>query len=176
MTIIAISLAAAGLAVLFLGHRFYWLFVTVIGFGAGVLFAPQLLPGQSDMIHLIMSLGCGFIGAMLTLVLRKAAAGIAAFGLGAYFAFWILEFFGIYFNRHQLEWWIAFVVGGACAAILVFATFDYGLIFAASVGGSVMIVEAVRGPLALSPASTILTFSVLLVIGLVAQTFLYKQA
>ena len=39
-----------------------------------------------------------------------------------------------------------------------------------------MITEAVRGPLALSPASTILTFSVLLVIGLVAQTFLYKQA
>ena len=176
MTIIAISVVVAGLVALFLGHRLYWLFVTVIGFGAGVLFAPQLLPGQSNVIHLMASLACGFVGTMLTLVLRKTAAGIAAFGLGAYFAFWILEFFRIFLNRHQLEWWIAFVVGGACLAILVFAAFDYGLIFAASVAGSMMITEAVRGPLALSPASTILTFSVLLVIGLVAQTFLYKQA
>jgi hypothetical protein len=170
-------LLLAGLAALLLGRRLYWMFVAVVGFGAGVVLAPQFIGADSEMVILLAALAGGFIGAMLALVLQQVAVAIAGFAVGSYLAFWILGLFGIHLNSATdgMQWWLVFVIGGAIGAVLVFAIFEYALIFLSSIAGSALIVEAIRQTLAFGSSSELLVFLVLLIVGIVVQTVMLRR-
>ena len=170
-------LLLAGLAALFLGRRLYWMFVAVVGFGAGVVLAPRFVGADSELVILVAALAGGFIGAMLALVLQQMAVAIAGFALGSYTAFWILGLFGIHVNSATdgMQWWLVFVIGGAVGAVLVFAMFNYALIFLSSIAGSTLISEAIRQPFLLDSSSALLVFLVLLIIGVVVQTVMLRR-
>ena len=177
VTITTVVLLLAGLAALFLGRRLYWLFVAIVGFGVGMVLAPQLLGTQSELILLIAAFAGGFIGAMLALVLQEVAVAIAGFAVGSYFVFWILEVLGIYVSSgvHDMKWWLIFIMGGAIGTVLVVAALDYALIFLSSVAGAILIVESLKQPLSLSPSVVLFVFLVWLVVGVVVQTVAYRQ-
>jgi len=177
VTITTVVLLVAGLAALFLGRRLFWLFVAIVGFGAGMVVAPQFLGTQSELILLISAFAGGFIGTMLALVLQEVAVAIAGFAVGSYFAFWILEVLGIYLSSavHDMKWWLIFIIGGAIGAVLVLAIFDYALIFLSSSTGATLIVESLKQPLSLSPSVVLFFFLVLLLVGVVVQTVAFKK-
>ena len=68
-----LTFIAAGVLLLFLGRKLFWLFVAVVGFLIGMTFAPELLPNQPDSVILTISLIVGLLGALLAALLRKAA-------------------------------------------------------------------------------------------------------
>ena len=178
VTITTVVLLVAGLAALFLGRRLFWLFVAIVGFGAGMVFAPQLLGTQSELILLLAAFAGGFIGAMLAFVLQEVAVAIAGLAVGSYFAFWILEVLGIYSRSavHDMKWWLILIIGGAIGAVLVLAIFDYGLVFLSSSAGATLIVESLKQPLSLSPSVVLFLFLILLLVGVVVQTVAYKKS
>lgn len=171
-------LLVAGLAVLFLGRKLFWLFVVVTGFGAGWVLAPALLPGQSEIIHLLAALAGGFVGAMLALVLQRNAVALAGCALGCYFIFWLLEITGSQFHAppFSMQWWTLLIVGGGLGAIPVFVLYDFALIVLSSLAGVILIVEALRLPAFPVQSSAVIPVGlVLLVAGIVIQTILFKQ-
>ena len=177
VTITTVVLVVAGLASLFLGRRLFWLFVAIVGFGVGMVLAPQFLGMQSELILLIAAFAGGFIGAMLALALQEVAVAIAGFAVGSYFAFWILEVLGIYMSGavRDSKWWLIFIIGGAIGAVLVLALFDYALIFLSSSAGALLIVESLKQPLSLSLSVVLFLFLVLLLVGVVVQTVAFKK-
>ena len=67
---------AAGILLLFLGRKLFWLFVAVVGFLLGLTYAPQLLSNQPQSVILTISLITGLLGALLAALLQKLAVGL----------------------------------------------------------------------------------------------------
>ena len=55
----------AGIALLVLGRKLFWLFVGVVGFVAGAALATQLFEIQPDWLVIVFALGAGLLGALL---------------------------------------------------------------------------------------------------------------
>lgn len=53
---------AAGILLLFLGRKLFWLFVALVGFLVGLTYIPQILPGQTETVILTVSLIAGLLG------------------------------------------------------------------------------------------------------------------
>ena len=73
----------AGLALLTLGRRLFWLFVGLVGFAVGVALAAQFVQGPEWQV-LVIALAAGLVGILFALVLQQAALALAGFIAGAY--------------------------------------------------------------------------------------------
>lgn len=164
----------AGLALLTLGRRLFWLFVAIIGFGFGFLLADRLFPRQGEIIQLVIALIFGVVGALLAVFLQKVAIYIAGFIAGGSILVNLLEILGI--QRGPGDTFlliIMFVIGGIVGAILVMLIFDWALIILSSLAGAGLVVRGevpiLQGALPSEPAVDTVVFLVLLIAGIVIQ-------
>jgi len=165
MTIIPILL---GVALLFLGRKLFWLFVAVVGFVVGTSLASQFLQGQSETFILIIGLLGGVIGALLAIFMQRLAVAAAGFVAGGYLMVTVLGWLGM---GSQGVTWLPFLIGGAIGALLVAVMFDWALIFLSSLVGAELVVNG----LGARPSISLLLLVVLLVVGMVVQSRLWRK-
>jgi len=165
MTIIPILL---GVALLFLGRKLFWLFVAVVGFVVGTGLASQFLQGQSEQFILVIGLLGGVIGALLAIFLQRLAVAAAGFVAGGYLMVTVLGWLGM---GSQGVTWLPFLIGGVIGALLVAMMFDWALIFLSSLVGAELVVNG----LGARPSISLLLLVVLLLVGMVVQSRLWRK-
>ena len=152
----------AGVCVLFLGRRLFWLFVGAVGFVLGMDAAALLLRGMPHAEVLLIALVGGLVGALLAVALEELMIGIAGFMTGAYLAAQILVAVMPYPGRNI---WLAMLAGGIVGMLLLLALFDWALITLSSVMGAGFIVQALPG----TGGLTSLVFLALVITGMTVQ-------
>jgi hypothetical protein len=152
----------AGIALLALGRKLFWLFVGVAGFVLGFSLATQFFRGQPDWIVLVIALVAGLVGVLLALFLQRFAVGVAGFIAGGYILINLLNALG--WQTGQFAW-LPFVIGGIIGAVLVLILFDWALIILSSLTGATLIAQAIH----FGPLITALAFIVLIILGVVIQ-------
>lgn len=152
----------AGALLLLAGRRLFWLFVGLVGFFAGLRFAPAFLSGQPDWMQWLVAALFGLGGLFLAIVLQRLAVALAGFLVGGFFA---ADLFGIDFPPAGLTELLVFLVGGIIAAALALWLFEGTLIFLSSLVGAGLIVDA----LDVSPGRSNLALIGLTVLGIAIQ-------
>ncbi|HYF36886.1 MAG TPA: hypothetical protein VD994_16435, partial [Prosthecobacter sp.] len=66
-----------GLLLVFFGRNLFWIFVAGMGFLAGLQLAPTLVPNQPGWIILLIGIGLGLVGALLSIFLQRLAVALA---------------------------------------------------------------------------------------------------
>jgi len=95
-----------GVALLFFGRKLFWLFVAAIGFAAGVEIASQVTHNPSPIFVLVIALGVGVLGAILSIVIQKFAIAAAGFIAGGRLAIALSAAF--YVNHAEYSLFIFF--------------------------------------------------------------------
>lgn len=155
-------LIVAGSLLLLLGRKLFWLFVAIVGFLVGMIFFPQLLPGQDEQVILTVSLIAGLLGALLSVLLQKFAIGLAGLLAGGYIAYYLLQTVTINMGSYQ---WLAIIAGALLGAVLAGSMVDWALILITSASGSVVITQNLPVTMPLSGVILLLFF----IAGIVAQ-------
>lgn len=154
--------ALIGIALLFFGRKVFWLFVAGAGFVAGMSLASRLLRGP-EWVAILIGIGAGFLAALLAVIVKRFAIGLAGFLVGGYLALQLLA------PAVRLEgaWlpWLVFGVGGLAGLILVSAILDWALVALSSLAGASLLTEA----LDLQNALGLLAFIVLAAFGAAFQ-------
>jgi hypothetical protein len=153
---------AAGVLLLFLGRKLFWLFVAVVGFLVGMTYAPQILSNQPQSVILIISLLAGLLGALLAALLQKLAVGLAGFVAGAYISFYLLQNVAVNFGQYQ---WMAILAGAIIGALLAGSMFDWALVLITSAAGAAVISQGFNLQMPISAIALIVLF----VSGLIVQ-------
>lgn len=135
--------ALAGAALLLFGRRLFWLFVAALGFAIGLELAPYLSHNPPLWLSLLLSLGLGFLGALLALILQKLAIGIAGFLVGGRVALAVAAALLVNHAHYSI---ITFVIGGILGALLLIALFDWALIIFSSIEGAHLIAGTTHLP------------------------------
>ena len=133
-------LIGAGVLLLLMGRKLFWISVAVLGFLVGMTYAPRLFPNQSQSVILIISLIVGFLGALITSMLQRFAVGISGFAAGAYIINYLLQ--NVTVNAGQYQWMLI-LAGGIIGAILAGSMFDWALILLSAATGATLITQGV---------------------------------
>lgn len=162
----------AGIALLGLGRRLFWLFVGVAGFVAGLQLAADALQGQEDWILLVVALVAGVIGAALAVVLQQIAIRVGGFLLGGYLVFVSLTQFGLVTDLESIWLWAGVIVGAVAGMLMVAVLFELALIGLSALGGAALIVQVIGDNL--EPLYKALIFVALVVVGVVVQAQMWQ--
>ncbi len=156
-----VYIVAGGLLLIF-GRKLFWLFVAIVGFLIGMMYIPELLPGQPDQVILTISLIAGLLGALLSVLLQKLAVGLAGFAAGAYISYYLLQHLTLNVGDFQ---WLAILAGALIGAVLAGSMYDWALILITSASGAVAIAQHL--PISM-PISAVIVIG-LFIAGIVAQ-------
>jgi len=158
-----------GIPLLLWGRRLFWLFIGALGFLAGLYFASTFIHNTSGWTPLLIALSVGVIGALLGIMVQKAAVWVAGFLAGGYVLVTLLKLFAPGAEAYIL---IAFIAGGLIGAMLMVVMFEGALIILSSLTGAVLITQS----LPFNNVVSIIFFVVLLLIGAFIQFKQKKQA
>ena len=156
----------AGIGLLIMGRRLFWLFVGLIGFIWGMHLASHFFSGQPGWMVVAIALMAGILGALFALLLQRLAVGLAGFLAGAYIVVSLLHVTG-WGTRMD---WLLFLIGGIIGTILIMVLFDWALIILSSLVGAGL----VTGTFHVDYSVKTLLFIVLLAVGIVIQSGLMK--
>lgn len=160
--------AIAGILILLLGRRLFWLFVGVLGFLWGMNLATQYLAGQPDWTIIVIGLLAGLIGALLAIVFQRIGVAIGGFFAGSYLANYLMVLLGVDLGQFQA---IVAILAGILGAIILFLLFDWALIVISSLIGASMIT-----PLVTTDAQVqMILFAGLVVVGILVQAGLMAR-
>ncbi len=157
-----------GAVVLVLGRQLFWLFVAFAGFLTGLHFATRVVAGLPGWAVLAGALSAAVIGAVLAVVLKKAAVAIAGFFIGGYLMVELLRVTNITAGPYG---WVAYLVGGIVGALLVLALFDWALIILSSLSGAALIAQS----LPVERVSSTFVMLGLAVAGVIVQAALMRR-
>lgn len=152
----------AGIALLIMGRKLFWLFAAVIGFLFGMTIAQQFLPGQSQTVILIVAMIIGGLGAVLAILVQKIAIGLMGFIAGGYLVYLLIP--ALPFNLGSFLW-LAVIVGGIIGAVLASTMFDWALVILSSAIGASVIANHLTLP---QPFPTVILIA-LFIAGVVIQ-------
>ena len=155
----------AGIVLLVIGRRLFWLFVGLIGFVAGTHIATRFFPGQPEWMILAIALTAGVLGALIALFLQWLAIGLAGFSAGAYIVASLLHVSGW---KTSGIGWLLILVGGILGILLIIVLFEWALIILSSLAGAALITETVHT----DRGVTTLLFIALFIAGIMVQSFL----
>lgn len=151
-----------GFGVLSLGRQLFWLFVGGIGFMAGIELANRVVASQSAAGTMIIALVCGFVGALLALLMQRLAVGAAGFFGGGIILLNLVRSLPLEINSEL----VPFLLGGILGAICTLFLFDWALIFLSVVTGAAFVVQSLN----LGQPQTAITFGVLALFGAAVQS------
>ena len=156
-----------GLALLLFGRKLFWLFVGGVGFVVGFQIATDAMHNQPEWMIILVALGAGLAGVILSIFLQRIVVGIAGFFAGGYVlsnaAMTLLH------ANQQVVQWVTFLAGGILGAILIVYLLDPALIILSSLAGA----TAVARNAPLEPDAKGILFLVLLALGIIVQTRQY---
>lgn len=133
---INIPLILAGLLLLFLGRRLFWLFVGLIGFVAGFTIAQRVFHTQPEWVTFAIALGVGLIGILVAIFLQRVAIALAGFFAGGYLGMAAAAQIG---STPASSEWMFYLVGAVIGAIILSLFFDWALVFLSSLSGAVLV-------------------------------------
>jgi hypothetical protein len=158
----AIYYLFAGIALLILGRKLFWLFTGLIGFLLGLNFAQQFFPSLSQPALVLIALGVGVLGAFLAVMLEKIAIGLMGFIAGGYLVYLLFPTLSIQLGNLI---WLFVILGGILGAVLASSMFDWALILLSSAVGASVIATHLTIP---RPFPTVIAIA-LFIVGLVIQ-------
>jgi hypothetical protein len=127
-----------GAVLLLLGRRLFWVFVGAVGFIVGAQIATRFFAGQTQLVLLLIAIGCGLVGALLAVVLQRLAVFAAGFFAGGYLGLRLAETLQL---QPDLMRWVLFFVGAMVVAVLLSVLFDWVLIVLSALTGAVLVAE-----------------------------------
>jgi hypothetical protein len=130
--------------------------------------APQIMHTPSPIFVLVVALGIGVLGAILSIVIQKFTIAVTGFIAGGRLAIGLSAAF--YVNHAEYSR-IIFVIGGILGAILLLSLFDWALILLTSVEGA----HLISSMIVLPQMGCMIVLIVLIVIGVVAQTAMLQR-
>ncbi|MBN2412229.1 hypothetical protein JXQ31_11100 [candidate division KSB1 bacterium] len=157
----------AGLILLFMGRKFFWLFVGLVGFASGFYTAQYVFAFNNLLVTLILSIGLGLLGALMAIFVQRIAVFFSGFMAGWYFTRSFLIFAGL--SALPFLWLVA-LAGGIIGAVLLSMAFDYALIVLSAAVGALAIIHSNF----LLTDSNIFIFIVLFFIGLIFQIRIFR--
>jgi hypothetical protein len=158
----------AGIIMLTMGRRLYWLFLGGAGFIFGFDIAGRLIHGLSLGVVLFIALLAGIAGAMLAIFIQKLAVVIGGFLAGGYLLALLLEELGTGFTQYH---WMLFLIGGLIGAVSMSLLFGWALIILSSILGSYFILQTLNFGTQISK----LLFIFLLILGVAIQYGLFER-
>ncbi|MEJ2427546.1 MAG: DUF4203 domain-containing protein [Deltaproteobacteria bacterium] len=157
-----------GIALLAMGRRLFWVFVGSAGFILGLALATHLVNSASGVVVVVAALVGGVVGLVLVTFAQQLAIGLAGFVLGGYAVSFFCLSTGLVGNQGL---WLTFIAGGIVGLVLVFALFDFALIFLSSLGGAALIIQS----LDLSRGLTWVAYGGLIILGVALQTGMLRR-
>jgi hypothetical protein len=159
---------AAGIVLLLLGRRLFWLFVGIVGFFTVYQLSLDSLHVASPEVRLFLSCLAGLFGILLAIFVQTVAVGAAGFLVGAWMAAGFLGL-AVEGGPHTLAaspGTIALVLlAGILAAILALRLFSLALIVLSALAGAGLIVETAH----FTGSSRTLLLVVLTLVGIAVQ-------
>jgi hypothetical protein len=163
-----VPLVLAGVLLLFLGRRLFWLFVGLTGFVVGFALGQRLDLAQTQLMALLIAVGVGVIGIVLAIFLQRVAIAVAGFFSGGYLGLAIANQLA---RTPASSEWIFFLVAGILGAILLTVFFDWALIFLSSITGAVLVARGIPIPGDVS----LLAIAALFVFGFLVQAGWHRR-
>jgi hypothetical protein len=150
----------AGVVLLILGRKLFWLFVAIAGFYFGFEAARGLTAEQPAWLLWAIAIGAGLIGAMVAMLLQRVGFALGGFYAGGYIALLAVERFapgaiGV----------AAFLAGGVIGAVLAALLTDWAIVVLSCLVGAALVVPA----LALQPLASALVYAGLVAGGMVVE-------
>ncbi len=158
----------AGIALLVVGRKLFWLFVGLVGFIWGTRMGAHFFPGQPEWMILAIALTAGVLGALLALIFQWFAIGLAGFSVGAYIVLRLLHVSG--WRTGGIDWLLP-LIGGIIGALLIILLFGWALIILSSLAGAGLITESLH----VEKGSEALLFIGLFVAGVLLQSSLMRM-
>jgi hypothetical protein len=129
-TLIALVL---GLLSLFLGRRFFWLFIGLAGFAVGLVLSQGLASGADDAVRPLLVIGLAILFGVLAIVARRIMTALAGAVVLALVAYTLTAGFPVWIQV------LATLIGGLIGAALAGWLLDWGLIVGSALLGSLMV-------------------------------------
>ncbi len=162
MTLASGLILVVGLAVLLFGRRLFWLFVAAAGFAVGFRWAVEAFAGRPEWIALLVAIGVAVLGALLAVWLQLVAIAVGGFLAGAYATLAAARLLQV---PEGGVLWVAVVVAGLVAAVLLLWIWDWALVVLSALTGAALLVPLVP----VSPLASTFLFVALLIVGVLVQ-------
>lgn len=162
-----------GIILLTTGKRLYWLFVAIVGFVIGLVFASTYINLEPQWLVYVVAFGVGVIGAILVTFLQKIVIALVGFIVGGYGAYYLASTYLT--GGSDTTYLVAFIIGGFVGLLLVASVFNWALYILSSWAGSTLVTQAVNNSVTLSPTLSMVVFFVLFILGMIIQTGLYRE-
>lgn len=163
----SIILIVLGLVLAFAGRRFIWLLIALAGFWLGFKLVALILPGQDELIQLLVGLVVGVLGAILARKFTHVLLWIAAFVLvGAA----LLTLGEIFFPDSTLLLVLFFTVGGLIGLALVRWALGLAVIIISALGGAALVMQGLPALLGTTPGTLNLVIGIVVAVaGFIVQ-------
>lgn len=165
----------AGLGLLTLGRKLFWLFVAVVGFEFGFFIAERFFQRPAnDLIALGIGVLFGIIAALIAVFLQQLAIYVGGFLAGGAILVQLLALVGIGGPRlENVLLVVVFIVGGIIGALVMMFLFDWALIVLSSLAGAGLLAS-----LAVSNGIPygLIIFIVLVIIGVLVQASMMSRS
>jgi len=159
----------AGLALLTLGRKLFWVFVAALGFVTAMTLASQVFEIEPEWVVVLVGLLAGGAGALLAITLQKVAIGVGGFLAGGYLLLSVLQLLGLDPGSNA---WQPLLLGGIIGAIVVFPIFEWALILISSLVGAFVVSQSFE----LHGVTAAAAFVVALILGVALQSTLKRRA
>jgi hypothetical protein len=165
---------AAGVVLLVLGRRLFWLFVGIVGFFTVYQLSLESLHVASPEVRLFLSCLAGLFGVLLAIFVQKVAIGVAGFLVGAWLA---ADFLGLaiahgphaphppMLGTASPGALLLVLAAGILAAILALRLFSLALIALSALAGASLIADTAHWT---GPSRTLLLV-LLTLVGIAVQ-------
>ena len=164
----AIAPLIAGILLLVLGRRIFWIYVGAVGFVIGFNIAKSYFPSGSDTMVLGAGVVLGGLGILGAIFFQKVAISSSGFLAGAYIANELNFRFSLLPSAQS---WIAWLAGGLMGILLAFWLFELAMILLSSILGSLLITNS----LDMSEQMRLIGLIGLTVFGLMIQGGVLKE-
>lgn len=165
----------AGLGLLTLGRKLFWLFVALVGFEFGFFIAERFFQRPAnDLIALGIGVLFGIVAALIAVFLQQLAIYVGGFLAGGGILVRLFEALGVGGPRPEnLLLILVFVIGGIIGAIVMIYLFDWALIVLSSLAGAGLLagIATANG----LPYGLII-FIVLFIIGVIVQAQMMSRS
>lgn len=150
----------AGLILLTLGRKLFWLCIALIGFAVGMEMTGLFLINQPFWFIVLAGILAGLLGAILSVFAQRVAFALAGFFAGGYLVLIAARSIGSY---NALE--VFFIIGGITGVLLSVWFMDWAIIMLSCFAGAGMILNV----LPLGKPAGLIVFVVLVSVGIFVQ-------
>ena len=159
-TLVALVL---GLLSLFLGRRFFWLFIGLAGFALGLVLSQGLASGADEAVRPLLVLGLAILFGVLAIVAQRIMTALAGAVVLALVAYTLTAGFPGWMQV------LATLIGGLIGAALAGWLLDWGLIIGSALLGSLMVSSILNGWLGSAEMLSFVLFVALALVGIFYQ-------